>query len=345
MIKFNYSKICSDLLENLPQRAKEVLLRRFGLGAPPAGGAEKETLEEIGESYGVTRERIRQVQEDAISKIKPKIEKYQTISEYFTSQLQAAGNLRKEDALLSLLGGEKFQNHIFFLLTLGEPFYRLSETNEHYSFWTTEPKSLNFAKKIIESFYNFLLKKKEPIILKDVSAHQIFGKDIEREKINRLSLRAFQSFLEISKKIQQNQEGLLGLDAWPEINPRGIKDKAYLVFKKETQPLHFTKVAKLIGDSCNPQSCHNELIKDPRFILVGRGLYALREWGYHPGVVKDVILEILKETKKSLSRDEILEKVLKQRLVKENTILLNLNNKKYFSKNSEGKYTLANKSA
>ena len=337
-MKFNYSKICSDLLRDLSQRAKEVVLRRFGLESD-----ERETLEAIGESQGITRERVRQIQEDAILRIKPEIEKHQPILDHFTSQINAAGNLKREDVLLNLLGGEKFQNHIFFLLTLGEPFLRFAETNEHYSFWTTEPKSLNFAQKTTESFYNFLLKKKEPLSLGNLSAHQILGGNLERETINRLSLQAFQSFLEISKKIEQNQEGLFGLKDWPEINPRGIRDLAYLVFKKEKTPLHFTKVANLIGNKCNPQSVHNELIRDPRFVLVGRGLYALREWGYKPGVVKDIIIEVLKETKKPLSKEEILEKVLKQRVVKENTISLNLNSKKYFSKTSEGKYTLANK--
>jgi hypothetical protein len=65
----------------------------------------------------------------------------------------------------------------------------------------------------------------------------------------------------------------------------------------------------------------------------------LREWGYEPGQVKDVIIKILKENG-PLTKKEILERVLKQRLVKENTILLNLNNKKYFLKDSQGKYKI-----
>jgi len=309
------------------------------------GNGERETLEAIGEKYNITRERIRQIQEDAISKIKPRMENHQPVFDYFTTQFDSCGSLKREDILLNLLGEEKFQNHVFFLLTLAKPFLRFPETDEHHSFWTTEPKPLNFSQKTINSFYKFLLKKKEPVMLKNVSASHVFGKDAEREKINRLSLQAFQSFLEISKKIQQNKDGFFGLKDWPEINPKGIKDKAYLAFKKEQKPLHFNVVAKLIGSNSNPQSVHNELIKDSRFVLVGRGSYALKEWGYKPGVVKDVIVEILKQAKKPLTKEEILEKVKKQRLVKENTILLNLNNKKYFSKNPVGKYILANKRA
>jgi DNA-directed RNA polymerase delta subunit len=85
---------------------------------------------------------------------------------------------------------------------------------------------------------------------------------------------------------------------------------------------------------------HNELIKDSRFVLVGRGIYALEEWGYGIGTVKDVILKILKESKNPLKKQEVLKKVSKQRIVKDNTIFLNLQNQKYFSKDSKGRYTV-----
>ncbi len=127
---------------------------------------------------------------------------------------------------------------------------------------------------------------------------------------------------------------------WPEINPRNIKDKAYLVFKKEKRPLHFREVANLIGPDALPQTVHNELIKDQRFVLVGRGLYALKEWGYEEGDVKDVISKILRKVKKPLSKKEILSRVLKQRMVKENTVLINLQNRKHFIRKDDGRYQL-----
>ncbi|HEY4478548.1 MAG TPA: hypothetical protein VI775_01765, partial [Candidatus Paceibacterota bacterium] len=84
---------------------------------------------------------------------------------------------------------------------------------------------------------------------------------------------------------------------------------------------------------------HNELIKDERFVLVGRGLYALAEWGYMSGVVKDVIKKII--TKNGpLTKEDIIDKVLKERYVKDNTILVNLQNQKCFKKDKEGKYHL-----
>jgi len=129
------------------------------------------------------------------------------------------------------------------------------------------------------------------------------------------------------------------LKNWPEINPRGVKDNAYLVLLKTKKPLHFTQITKLINKAL-PQTVHNELIKDPRFVLVGRGIYGLRDWGYEPGLVKDVIFKVLKTSRAPLAKQQILAHVLKQRFVKENTILLNLSNRKYFSKNLQGKYQI-----
>ena len=143
-------------------------------------------------------------------------------------------------------------------------------------------------------------------------------------------------------------QGLYGLKDWPEVNPKGIKDKAYIVLKGEEMPLHFTQVAALINSSdffssnktVIHQTVHNELIKDPRFILVGRGLYALKEWGYEPGIVRDVIYREIKGSRKPLPKEEIIKKVLNQRKVQPSTILLNLQNKKYFAKTPKGLYTI-----
>ena len=342
-MNFDYSKICQNLLKDLPGRQKEVILRRFALSADlrrpkpttvgegrssSEGGAKRETLESIGKDFGITRERVRQIENDGFLRLKPKLEPCQKIFQHFTEQLKNAGELRKEEILLSELGKENYQPHVFFLLTLGEPFKRFSETKEFYSLWTINPNSLTLCQKVVDFLYKKLTKINRPLSLSEC-----------KTSFN-VSPPALKSFLEISKIIQENEDGFFGLKDWPEINPRSVKDKSYLVFKKAEKPLHFREVAQLIGPDALPQTVHNELIRDPRFVLVGRGLYALKEWGYEAGQVKDVISKVLREAGKPLPREEILENVLKQRLVKENTILLNLGDKKYFLKTPEGKYTI-----
>ncbi|MEK9135403.1 MAG: sigma factor-like helix-turn-helix DNA-binding protein [Patescibacteria group bacterium] len=322
MPNVNYQKICQDLISDLSPRQKDVILERFGLN-----GGERKTLEAVGESFGVTRERVRQIQDGALEEIKDKTENYPVVFQNLKKYFQSFGDLKKEDAMLQELGEEKWQNQIYFLLTLSNGFVRFGANKDFHPLWAAGAASLERAQKTISLLYQKLEEAKTPLSLKELA------------KFASQNTPVLESYLEVSKKIQKNSEGVFGLKDWPEINPRGVKDKAYLLFKKTQEPLHFTKVANMIEGSL-VQTVHNELIRDPRFILVGRGMYALKEWGYEPGQVKDVISRILKNGKKPLSKEEILGKVLEQRIVKENTVFLNLNNKKYFSRTPQGKYQI-----
>ncbi len=326
----NYQEICKGLLNGLPQRQKEVLLRRFALsaGAPGESGAKRETLEAIGSSLGLTRERVRQIEKDGLLKIAPKLQKYQKVVKHFEDYLKLTGELRKEAVLLSQLGGEKQEPQVFFLLTIAEPFKRFAETDEFHSLWYINHNSFEKAKKVIDSFRKKLAGVGKPLSISDWRPPLSVSPDL------------VQYFLEISKVIHKSSEGLFGLKNWPEINPRNIRDKAFLVLKKAGEPLHFRDVAAKIEPEALEQTVHNELIRDQRFVLVGRGLYALREWGFKEGYVRDIIHEILAKAGSPMRKEEILEKVLSQRFVKENTILLNLNNKKYFVKDSLQRYQI-----
>jgi len=319
---FDYQKISKELISDLKDKQKIVISRRFGLD-----GKERETLEKIGEDFGICRERVRQIQEAAIKKIKPKLDNYQKLFSCLEGYFKEFGDLRREDLALSELGGEKSKNEVFFLLNLGNNFQRWAGNNEFYPVWFTSSKAFDSAKETIKSLSVKLQKNNKPLSLTEIN--QIFSS----------TNKALVSYLEIAKDIQKNEEGFYGLSAWPEINPKRIRDKAYLVFKKIEKPLHFSQVSQLIAGS-HLQTVHNELIRDSRFVLIGRGIYALSEWGYQPGQVRDIIVKILKEEKKPLTREEILKRVLEQRMIKENTVFLNLNNRQYFAKDSQGRYTI-----
>ncbi|MFC1789578.1 sigma factor-like helix-turn-helix DNA-binding protein [Patescibacteria group bacterium] len=317
----NYQKFCSTLLEGIPTRTRNIISRRYGLEKD-----ERETLESIGKDVGITRERVRQIEESGLGKIKLKMKKYPKIFQEFELYIKKNGGLKKESLLLDYFG-EKNKSCVYFLLTLNNKIKRVSENINFHSIWMTDDTSLNLAKKTIDSLSQNLKKLGKPLTLKELRSLQPLNDNV------------LVSFLEVSKNIQNNQENLYGLRKWPEINPRGIKDKAFLIFKKTGKPLHFTAVTNKINGALT-QTVHNELIKDSRFVLVGRGIYALSEWGYYPGQVKDVISKVLKESKKPLTKKEILNQVLKQRQVKANTVMLNLSNKNYFLKNSQGKYAV-----
>jgi DNA-directed RNA polymerase delta subunit len=134
---------------------------------------------------------------------------------------------------------------------------------------------------------------------------------------------------------------------WPIVNPKNIRDKIYVILKQNGKHMHFNDIAGAIKESdfkrkdVTTQAIHNELIKDKRFVLIGRGIYALKEWGYERGTVADIISDVLKTAGEPLHRDEIVKRVLKSRYVKETTILLNLQSKPQFKRVAKATYTLA----
>ena len=171
-------------------------------------------------------------------------------------------------------------------------------------------------------------------------ASRRFGNE---EKFSPLHL---ESYLDENKVILKNILGQWGHTKWSHINPKNVRDKAYLSLKKNEEPLHFVEITNKINELwqgnriANNQTVHNELIKDNRFVLVGRGTYALKEWGYNPGTVLDVIIELLKEDSGEMEQGKIVQEVFKRRQVKKNTIVLNLQNKKYFEKMANKIYRL-----
>lgn len=338
MEKLNYSQIYSKFTKGLSKKVKSILDRRFGVKS-----GEVETLEHIGESLKITRERVRQIEEAGFNYInKNHKEELDNIFKKFNDYFVFKGGFKKEEvALEDLSGSKKNKPYVLFLLTLGKnQFKKVCGKKEYHYFWLADTFSQGQIKETLSSIVEDINSQRRLLAKEELFA--IFA-----SKYN-LSNEALLSYIEISKKIQENKEGKIGLVDWPEIKPRGVKDKAFLVFKASKKPLHFTEITSLIdtlgynqlNKKTHPQTVHNELIKDSRFVLVGRGMYALSEWGYVPGTIKDIITKVLKEKQQPVHQNDIVKEVLLQRLVARNTVLINLNNKKYFNKDSEGKYFL-----
>ena len=152
------------------------------------------------------------------------------------------------------------------------------------------------------------------------------------------------NYVKLSKRFVKSPFNDTGLADWSEVNPKTARDWAYLVLKRADRPMHFSEIAKLVGNHrkqkyTNLQTVHNELIKDNRFVLVGRGLYGLREAGLIPGTAREIIAHVLKKEGPLHSR-EVVNRVREQRVLKEGTILINLQNKKYFECLSDGRYSV-----
>lgn len=347
---FDYKTISEKILKDLPERTKIVIGRRFSLGKKGKG----ETLEAIGKSYKITRERVRQIEIDGLKRAKKVIEAsnfkkdFELIEKFLFEKIKGFGGVKKEDQLLLEISSSDDKNYVLFLLNLVNSLERVKEDQSFYAFWATDKDSAVFSKKICVEFEKKFKENKDPQSIK--SAYEDFNDTYKEQGI---SQEVFLSCLEISKNIIKSVDAKkIGLKTSPEVNPKTVKDKILVILKDGQKPLHFKEITDYIfslnkelgirenkDKKLHPQTVHNELIRNEDFVLVGRGYYALKDWGYNPGKVKDVISAILLEHG-PMTKEDIISKVSGQRIVKESTIFLSLQNKNIFIRDETGKYKI-----
>ena len=336
--QLNIEQVVRDILNTIEKiREREILSKRFGLFA------RKETLEQIGELLQITRERVRQLEKSTLASLKynphqqlPHMDKIENL---FSKYLKEAGNiLRVKDlgAKFSKNNDHINQSRILFLGSLSPKFTIIkNDYNHHASICLADiHDSHEHVKAHVDSIIKHISAANEPVTPSQIQT-----------ALKHSSIQHIHALATISKKLSFLRTHW-GLIHWSSVNPKNIQSKIFIILRDANQPLHFAKIAKLMKDSSfsknnvTVQAIHNALIKDNRFVLCGRGIYALKEWGYTSGTVADVIQGILAKSGKPLSREEIVKKVLKQRQVKQTTILLNLQCKPIFKRLKDGKYIL-----
>jgi hypothetical protein len=327
-----------DILNTIDrEREREIISRRFGLFD------RRETLEQIGELLGITRERVRQLEKAVITRLKaaaekdlPHIDRVENVLNSHLSQMGKVARISDISGKLTKSNSRTDQARVAFLANLS-PNIAVIDDNDHFfhsiglAAEHTEKNIRDRVNKIIDAIKDI----GEPTDIKTVA-----------QKVGNSDVKHTEALAGISKNIA-TLNGRWGLVKWPMVNPKNIRDKIYVILHDNKKPMHFNEIAESIKSSnlrrkdVTTQAIHNELIKDPRFVLIGRGIYALKEWGYKKGTVADVIAEVLRKEGGPLHRDEIVRRVLKSRHVKETTILLNLQGKPQFKRVAKATYELA----
>ncbi|MDQ5962210.1 MAG: HARE-type protein [Patescibacteria group bacterium] len=339
-ITFKPKAISKKLLTTLNPRTKEIVVNRYGLEK-----GERMTLEAIGKTYDITRERVRQIENFALATIKKSKEykEHAFIFEELRSVIEELGSVVSEEHLMESISKDPvIQNHINLYLALGEEFKKHKEDDHFKSHFSIDDKISGHVRDALHKLYQSI---NEEDLIKEEEIYERFvghlSEVVGEYKTNKAIINRY---LSLSKVIGKNQLNEWGRMSSPHVKARGIKDYAYLIMRRKGEPMHFKEVAleinKTFGKKAHVATCHNELIKDGRFVLVGRGMYGLKDWGHTGGVVRDVIKQVLKEAGKSLPKDEIIKRVLAKRIVKPNTVLVNLQNSKFFKKVA-GEYALA----
>jgi hypothetical protein len=335
-LSVNLQELLSNLFLVLTDKESMVIKKRFALQ-----GHHKQTLEKIGKQFNVTRERIRQIESIALGKLRRTVRttRLDEVNDLAKSILRSHGGLMREDTLISavlkrIIGGSDVDGAVLRLsFSIDSEMAQGSRSNTFAPFWRLESLSMEDVTLIVNAIVKVLRKRRGCVKLEEVVT-AVHGLNLFQGRVPSRELMG--SCLSIDERFREIPEGW-GLTEWRFVRPRSIRDKVEIILKKTGQPLHFMEIANRIREAkfdhknVTVQAVHNELIRYPQFVLVGRGLYALKEWGYEPGTVADVIERILKD-KGPLSKKEIIAEVAKQRTVKVGTISLNLQKMPYFKR-------------
>jgi len=315
-------------------------MARFGLEK----GTEGETLAAIGERLHVTRERVRQIENGAIALVKANISRdpeagaaLERIKKFIANK---GGVARKADVAqfaTTIMNGVR-EAHLDFLAEATGMFNLYREDERYYPFYYVSDKDMRTAQTFVDHWVNFLKDRKDKVFAESYAV-QLASFLKSKSAVKAIA----ENYIGLSKQIHQNPYGDMGLRDWPEISPSTVRDKIYLVLKKKMEPLHFEDIARHINSvgfddqAALAPTVHNELIKDERFVLVGRGMYGLRENGYEPGTARQVIAKVLKR-RGPMRPTDVVAHVNHERFFKPNTILINLQNKSYFERMPDGRY-------
>lgn len=328
------------LLKLLTERERFVISKRFAID-----NSDRHTLEDIGSHFDVTRERVRQIERNALQKLRRNIHNFSLsdIGDIANEILISKGGVMKEDDLASAVFERKEVidvSIILFVLSLDKRIVRHTNTIKFHPYFHLESVSHDMILKIIGATEQ-MLKERDSVM----SIEEIWGElqklDLTDKGLTPLCLKSVFGVYKHFKVL----DGNLGLASWRHINPKTLRDKILCILRKNKKPTHFVDIANSIADSgfdkkkVNLQAVHNELIRHDSFVLIGRGIYALREWGYTEGTVSDIIEALLKQ-KGDMSEEDIVNAVLEQREVKKITILLNLKNKTQFIRVGRKRYAL-----
>lgn len=320
-------------------REREIISRRFGLNGS------KETLEQIGEMLSITRERVRQLEKAILIRLQicaeeGEIPELAPAEKLLIRNLTEMGRVARLSDLANKVYGKDATDTekagIYFIATFSQSLAIVEENDRYYvgigiAEYGDSLKIRGRADEIVK----VIREHKKPMTLDELD-----------NKLNYEHPDHIKAVASISKLLA-TLNGMWGLAKWPSVNPKNIRDKIYVVLETNKHPMHFSDIAKEIKESnfkrknVTVQAIHNELIKDPRFILIGRGIYALGAWGYKKGTISDIIKSILEGADRPMTREEIVKHVLHVRKVKETTVLLNLQNKDLFKKVDKNLYTLA----
>ena len=313
-----------QVLNKLSPRERDILVRRAALDWNK--GKHKlvwqcrelvvraETLASIGKSFDITRERVRQLERGVLKKahdiLVTERARFEQLLTKIDELLKERGGAIEENRFIhSILGlnPKEFHNWkpedfaerqalLFIISHAGHGrITHVPSSSLHYPVWKHEAMEWEGFTKNLNAIHDLISGEGKPLTEEQLftKVRALLPKSLE------LPDTLIHEWLAMLRPVHCNTLGCWGLSAWPAIVPKRIGDKIDLVLLREGKPLHFRDITRHINalhidkKIASEGSVRNELIASPKYVLVGRGLYALKEWGYAPGKVREVIQRVL----------------------------------------------------
>ena len=301
-------------------------------------------MQQIWDKFDISRERIRQI----VNKSLWKIRRFISHDEYLNSILTKTQNIIRENGYITwekeiintLLKDKNINlnyNELLLIISSDYDLYYIHRNKRFEKLFFIEPLFEDLINDIHDTAFDFLKKNKNSVdkttfINKLIS---IFSNKFQRNQSIKDTLedkKLYESIFDLSRYIYEFNDKL-GLEDNEEINPKTIKLKIRHVLTNEWKALHYEKIAKKVKDtfwlkSVKIPTIHNKLVKWKDFINVWMWTYWLKQWWYKWENTIEAIINILKFHKRPMKISEITKEVLKERVIREITVLIVLQKNK-----------------
>ncbi|MCL4358435.1 MAG: hypothetical protein M1505_01180 [Patescibacteria group bacterium] len=344
----NLSKTVDEVLSGLSEREGDIIRRRYGLVEPA------ESLQDIADDYNLTRERIRQIQARSLNSISAAIQKNPVVNQLNRTAAKQLGPLalRREASLLQKLK-EYYQfnqeNNLRasrFFLRQARQFQIYPEDDNFHAYFSQTEKNLNLARHILKRLlFKFL---EEPTqVWSESKIYNFVLVEIKKHlNVNPPESEIF-GFIRIIKVLGKNPYSQFGLSNHILISPPSLKEKIRLIFEMEGQPLHFKTIHHKLNQfldfkddflsdhwrkDYSVESIHNQMILDPEVVLAGRGIYALKRWGYYNGETIELLKELVSRARR-IEKEKLWCEVQKAKMISRTTFEIYIRRRDLFKLN------------
>jgi len=362
-----------DIVGDLPQiiesmlkmesdeREWVIIERRFGLG-----GASLLTLEELGLAFGLTRERIRQIEANALDNLKNVLidNSYENKNYHVHPEIistlqnlscfinQITNNIILENKLMSDISEQYSIDsksvepslHLIFMLN-GLSQIRFNKSDLRTAWGNIQATKIRKLEKIISRIDKLLTEE----VVTPVGEIDIL---IEINKIlkgkNRISLDELRQYLNLCSSIEKHSDGFYW-GKFEQLTGRGNQTERILF--ENGEPLHINQITRKINHRLtlhskrlvNDRNLGNQISGDARFTPIGRsGEWGLSSWTLNTGTIIDLMKQCLMTRNTAATSDEIYLYVSERRPVQRASIDVYLMLREEFSKVDRIKWGLTN---